>query len=275
MKNRHIGSFLVLLIIAVGFSCFADRPYPRRPGRGRGSGRYSPPSTEKPDRAVLEDRNLVRAEFGGRNGRVQYCRFAENMDMEGAPLLVLILHGRSGSGGDNTRQLATPAVKPFLEYVRGKRIKAVFLLPQCPSGLGWADDDMMALVMEFFDAQSVEYRVPPEKCLLTGFSMGGGACYPLVAYRPGRFAGIWVVSAGGLPEMAQGVRGDFYISNGGEDRVIPVANAERMAAALRRGGCAVKLEILPGKGHVDGGHAAYRGKGLDWFFKPAGARRGP
>ena len=268
MKDPRVRVFLVLLSVAVGLGCFAERPYNRRPGRGRGTGRYSPPPAEKPDRAVLEDKNLVRDRFRGSAGELPYCRFAENMDMSGAPLLVLILHGKTGSGGDNTRQLATPAIKPFLEYVRKHRIKAVLLLPQCPQGSGWVDDDMMALVMEFFDVQRREYRIPPTKCLLTGFSMGGGGCYPLAANYPGRFAKILVVSAGGLLEMAPGIRGDFYIANGEEDRVIPAANAEKMAAALRDNGCVVQLEILSGKGHVDGGHAAYKSRAREWFFAP-------
>ena len=272
MKDPRVRVFLVLLSVAVGLGCFAERPHYRRPGRGRGTGRYSPPPAERPDRAVLEDRNLFRGRFRGSAGELQYCRFAENMDLSGPPLLVLILHGRTGSGSDNTRQLATPAVKPFLEYVRMKRIKAVFLLPQCPQGRGWVDGDMMELVMEFFDARRRKYDVPPEKCLLTGFSMGGGGCYPLAAAYPGRFARILVVSAGGLPEMARGVRGEFYIANGAEDRVIPAANAEKMAAALRDNGCVVQLEILSGKGHVDGGHAAYKGRARDWFFASAAAR---
>ena len=269
MKDPRFRVFLMLVLVAVGLTCFAERPYPRRrPWYGRADW-YSPPPAELPDRAVLDDGNLVRADFDGRNGRLQYCRFAENMELEGSPLLVLILHGKSGSGDDNTRQLATPAIKPFIEYVRQKRIKAVVLLPQCPRGRGWVDNDMMKLVMEFYDAQCRKYRVPPEKRLLTGFSMGGGGCYPLAAAYPGRFAKILVVSAGGLPEMASGIRGDFYIANGEADRVVPVANAERMAAALRDNGCRVQLEILPGKGHVDGGAAAYRGRGRDWFFAPA------
>ena len=272
MKYPHVKVLLVVLLVAVGLGCFAGRPYRHHPGRGRGAWRYPSPPAEKPDRAVLDDGNLVRDEFDGRNGKLLYCRFAENMDREGAPLLVLILHGRSGSGSDNAQQLATPAIKPFLEHVRKNRIKAVFLLPQCQQGSGWVDDDMMKLVMEFFDAMSRKYGAPPRKCLLTGFSMGGGACYVLAAANPGRFARIWVVGAGGFPEMAKGMRGDFYISGGGEDRVVPVANAEKMAAALRDHGCEVQLEILPGKGHVDGGAAAYRGKGRDWFFAPAAAR---
>ena len=69
--------------------------------------------------------------------------------------------------------------------------------------------------------------------------------------------------------MASGIRGDFYIANGEEDRVIPVANAEKMAAALRANGCNVQLEILPRKGHVDGGRAAYEGRSREWFFAPA------
>ena len=238
----------------------------RRGRMGRDRGRYSPPPSERPDRAILEDKNLVRKRFHGSTGELQYCEFAENPELKTAPILVLVLHGKNGSGSDNTQQLSTPAIGPFLEYVRKNRIKAVLLLPQCPQRRGWVDDDMMKLVVEFFDAKSREFRTPPEKRLLTGFSMGGGACFLLAAKVPSRFSKILVVSAAGLPEMAKGVRGSFYIAIGEADRVISAANAEKMAKALRDNGSNVQLEILPGKDHVGGGRAAYRGRAREWLF---------
>ena len=66
------------------------------------------------------------------------------------------------------------------------------------------------------------------------------------------------------------MRGNFRIAIGAQDRVVPPANAERMARALRDNGCRVFLEIIPGLGHVAGGRAAYRGPARKWFFGRSG-----
>ncbi len=223
---------------------------------------------EAPDRAVVDDRNLVRGDFsvGEAGKKLYYCRFSENLGRPGSPLLILILHGRNGAGNDNTQQLSAPAVRPFLEYVRAHRIKAVLLIPQCPPGRSWVDDDMMKLVMAFFEAKAKEYRVPPENRLLTGFSGGGEGCCFLAAEHPGRFARVLLVGSVGSPDAVRKMRGDFYIAIGAEDRAVPPSNAERMARTLLDNGSRVRLEIISGTGHVDGGRAAYRGVARRWFF---------
>ena len=152
------------------------------------------------------------------------------------------------------------------KYIRRRRIKAVLLLPQCPDSRSWVDDDMAKLVMAFLDAKMKEFHAPAANCLVTGFSTGGEACYPLCAAYPGRFARVLAVGCGGRPDTARGVRGSFYIAIGDRDRVVPPANAERMAQALRDSGCRVRLELIPGRDHVDGGWAAYRGAAREWFF---------
>lgn len=274
MKSVFAAVFwAVVMVTAWCVECFARPPRPPQPPpRYRGNTFYLPGRVRprlEPDRAVLDDPDLARDLFRGSRGDLYYCRFAKNMERPGAPLLVVVLHGRSGCGDDNRSQLATPALRPFLDFVRARGIKAVFLVPQCPTGSMWVDDGMMRLVVELASAKRREYGVPRRNMLLTGFSMGGGACCELMADYPGVFAKALVVSSGGRLETAKKARGEFYFSIGANDLVVPPANAERMAEALRAAGRRVRFEKIPGRGHLDGGMAAYSGEACIWLLRPA------
>jgi len=261
----------VMLTAAWCSESFGRPPRPPHPHRRGGEVYYFPGRVTlrlEPDRRATDDADLVRDVFRGSAGDLNYCIFAKNMDRPGAPLLVVILHGKSGSGEDNASQLANPAIGPFLEYAAAKRIKAVFLVPQCPRKSAWVDDEMMKLVVELASAKRRQYSVPDENMLLTGFSMGGGACCEFAADYPGFFAKFLIVGAAGRAEAAKKARGEFYLAVGANDRVVPPANVEATAELLGRAGCRVRLEKLSGRGHLDGGIAAYSGEARVWLLRP-------
>ena len=129
-------------------------------------------------------------------------------------------------------------------------------------------DEMMKLVVELASAKQRQYSVPDENMLLTGFSMGGGACCELAADYPGFFAKFLIVGAAGRAEAAKKARGEFYLAVGANDRVVPPANVEATAERLGRAGCRVRLEKLSGRGHLDGGIAAYSGEARVWLLRP-------
>lgn len=216
------------------------------------------------------EQSIHREFFQGRNGGISYCRLDENMDLPGIPYLVLVLHGRSGSGDDNSRQLSSPVIQPLLDFVRSSRKKTVILVPQCPSSRDWlrgGSSSMLSIAFELAEQICRKYRIPPEKRFITGVSMGGGACYALMAEHPGFFSRAMIVSAGGRPETVARMRGDFYLIHGTADRLIPVERVERMVSALRRNqNCRVQLKLLRGKGHADGADAACTSESLKWLF---------
>ena len=55
-----------------------------------------------------------------------------------APAIVIFLHGGSGAGDDNERQMRTPAVKQIHDHLTRNNIKAFFLVPQCDDDASWS-----------------------------------------------------------------------------------------------------------------------------------------
>ena len=56
------------------------------------------------------------------------------------PILVIYLHGGSGGGSDNKKQIKVPAVGKIYDYLNANNVKAYFLVPQCPSNASWNGD---------------------------------------------------------------------------------------------------------------------------------------
>lgn len=55
-----------------------------------------------------------------------------------APAIVIFLHGGSGAGNDNKRQMETPGVRHIYDYLNEHAIKAYFLVPQCDDDASWS-----------------------------------------------------------------------------------------------------------------------------------------
>lgn len=236
---------LVILLGIISLSVLAQRRVPR--------------ATQDVSPALLKTLQVEQHTF---EGSLPYCQNKPQVPVEA---LVVLLHGRSGSGTDNLAQLANPAVKPLLTYVgqTGKRV--LVLMPQAAQRGGWsAVEDKVARLVSF---KIREYHLPADKVYISGVSMGGGGVYSLMATRPGLFSKAVLVSAGGRADMAPKMKGQFLLIHGEQDRVIPFTRAEQMAQALAQNK-AVQVDLWPlaGRGHIDGAQAAYSAKTWDWLF---------
>ena len=240
-----------------------------RGGNGGGGGmrgRMGGASAEPP-KELVEDGNLRRETFSSTNGKVNYCEFLENADAEGPTWLVLIMHGMSNCGDDNLKQLASPSVKPLLDFVRQRKIKALVLIPQCPDRSGWVrgDTPMLEIVNDLVETKRKKHDVSPEHAIITGVSMGGGGCYFYMMKYPNVFKRAIVVSSGGMDSWAKRLRGEFYIAVGTEDQFISVDKVEQMANELGRTQ-KVRFEKLPGVDHIEAAKKTYSGDCWKWAF---------
>ncbi len=251
------------------------RPYPlhRYPPLGGGRRNFSrrPPFPSSGGAAVTSP-GMIRKRFSGKNGTLSYCQFAENMSRPGPPWLLLVLHGRSGSGSDNTSQLVSPALRSLIPYLKKSADKVIVLAPQCPSGQDWTGGrggrSLLPVLDELVREKCREFGIPKEKCLITGVSMGGGACYTFMAEYSGIFARALVVCAACRESAAPRLRGEFYIVHGENDQLIPVERAKRTAELLsRNGNCEVSFFCIPGKDHISCAESAYKADRWKLLFR--------
>ena len=235
-------------------------------GRGGGArpGRMGGASAEPP-KELVNDSNLRRLEFRSRNGDLKYCEFLENGDTEGPMSLVLLMHGLSNSGSDNLRQLAMPAIKPLLNYLRQHKIKALVLIPQCPKDKSWIrDSDMLEILHDLVETKREKYNISYAHSIISGFSMGGGGCFSYMMRHPKVFRKAILVSAGGRAARPDKLQGEFYIAVGSRDRFVSPENSEKFAKELSRKN-KVRFE-MPDLDHIETAQKIYSGDCWDWAF---------
>ena len=137
------------------------------------------------------------------------------------PFLVIYLHGGSGGGSDNKKQMMSPAVGKIYDYLNGNNIKAYFLVPQCPGNASWNGDAPRQrnrggrpspgerrprepqqceaynkYVKALADYYVREFGVDSTRVYVFGSSMGGQGVWYLLADYPDFFAAAMVASGG-------------------------------------------------------------------------------
>ena len=137
------------------------------------------------------------------------------------PILVIYLHGGSGGGSDNKKQMMSPAVGKIYDYLNGNNIKAYYLVPQCPNNASWNGDAPRQrnrggrpspgerrphepqkceaynkYVKALADYYVREFGVDSTRIYVFGSSMGGQGVWYLLADYPDYFAAAMVASGG-------------------------------------------------------------------------------
>src|SRR3989475_526136 len=146
------------------------------------------------------------------------------------------------------------------------RFPAVIVMPQCRKDVWWTDPAMADMAKKTLELSQKEFRGDPQRTYLTGLSMGGYGTWYLAANYPGKFAAIAPICGGILrPEESrkqpaedprpyteaapQVGKTPVWIFRGGADRVVPVAESQHMAEAIKAVGAEVHYTEYPGVGH--------------------------
>jgi predicted peptidase len=194
--------------------------------------------------------------------------------------LLLFLHG-SGERGDDVWLVARHGPPKLLragaDDPATKQLAENFIVvsPQCPKGLWWDPDAVLALLDDVMAA----HKVDAARVYLTGLSMGGFGTWDLAMAHPERFAAI-------VPICGGGPFGSTYLSNlnhkaelrslgvwafhGGQDKTVPLAESERMISLLKRFEVTdVNLTVYPDAAH-DSWTATYANPELyAWLLRHA------
>ncbi len=211
--------------------------------------------------------------------------------------LVVFLHGASGSGTDNVKQLEGGNLYGALVWaLPGSQAKhpAFVLAPQsdwnwpciifdpknppkiaadiklCPPGaLGIG----ARLAFDLIDSLLGSLPIDRARIYVTGHSMGGAGTWHVLAERPGFFAAAVPICGRGHPETVAAFR-DVAIWNfhGARDDVEPVASSRAMIDALRKAGGRPRDTEYPELGHTVFAWAYTEPALVEWLFSQRRAR---
>ena len=185
------------------------------------------------------------------------------------PALIIYLHGRSGSGKDNHKQIESPAVDSIVNYIRKKHMHAYLIAPQCPTTHEWVSsqrspgyiDRVEQLIAYYLETGAVD----PGRVYICGVSMGGQGTWYLVKNHPDIIAAAFIASARQFmvrPEDCTEV--PLYVTVGGEERSAAALNS--FTSGIRELQGNVQFEILPGLDHPRACDQAFSEKRLQWIF---------
>jgi predicted peptidase len=174
--------------------------------------------------------------------------------------LLLFLHG-AGERGYDLQRVKRHGVAHIVE--EQPEFPFIVVSPQCPPRDAWAPEPLLALL----DAIAQHYDVDPERCSVTGLSMGGFGTWAVALAAPARFAAIAPICGGGDPGRVGALRHlPVWAFHGACDPIVPLQRSVEMVEALRQCGGNVQFTVYPEAGH-DAWTATYANPALyTWFL---------
>jgi predicted peptidase len=235
-----------------------------------------------------------------RGERMPYRLYTPSLQPGRTYPLVVFLHGASGSGTDNAKQLEGGNLYGSLVWtlpVNQAKHPAFVLAPQsdwnwpctvfdprnppkvaadiklCPPdalGIG------ARLAFEIIDSLLETLPIDRSRIYVTGHSMGGAGTWHMLAQRPRFFAAAIPICGRGHPETAAAFR-DVPIWNfhGVKDEVEPVASSRAMIEALRKAGGRPRHTEYADLGHNVFAWAYTEPALVEWLFAQGLERPGP
>jgi len=127
-------------------------------------------------------------------------------------------------------------------------LNAIVIAPDSIAG-GWDNDRNEDMVLELMDYVATKYNIDPDRCILTGFSMGGHGTWYIGGRNQNRFSAL--IPIAGAPSLKEGVKWTtpIYAIHSRADEVVPIDPTEKFVAEQKSAGnediVFVALEGLP------------------------------
>lgn len=109
----------------------------------------------------------------------------------------IYLHDSDSSGNNNKSQLDEGATD-LIKYVKNSDTPAFVIIPQCPKGKQWKDDDMLVALDDLVGTWLKKDVVDKSRIYMTGFGMGGEGTWSYVTEFPDNISTIAPVCGGSL-----------------------------------------------------------------------------
>lgn len=181
--------------------------------------------------------------------------------------LLMFLHG-SGERGNNLELVKKHGPPKLID--QGKDFPFIIVSPQCPAGIRWKTNSLIALLDEIIK----NYNVDTNKIYITGLSMGGYGTWKLANEIPERLAAIIPVCGWGDPWTICEI-GDLpvWAFHGAKDNVVPPQKSQDLIDALKACKGNAKLTLYPEANH-DSWSATYDNPEVyEWLLKQSKDQR--
>lgn len=178
--------------------------------------------------------------------------------------LVILLHGTSGRGVDNQRQL-TAANRTAIEFLFAQKgHPCAIAVPQCPSDDQWTRTTYdpqehqrtpdagrtMRLLLSLIRSWGSESGIESKRIYVIGNSMGGYGTWDLLSREPSLIAAAIPVCGGGSLDTTPAIaRIPVWAFHGAQDGIVAVGHSQRMIAAFRQHGGEPRYSEFADAGH--------------------------
>jgi predicted peptidase len=253
--------------------------------------RIEPPPAPLPEEpgspARFEARELRTAE--GQRLRYRLYRPA-NVDPDKKYPLMVFLHGASGRGSDNRKQINGSRLwgsELWTSDEVQQRYPSFVLVPQAdpayaptwvrkwrvPDKPNPARREPLELVRLLIDELTEELPLDRERLYASGYSMGGFGVWIAVSRYPRLFAAAVPISGGGDPSDVGDAETAIWAFHGGADRSVPPRRSRQMVEALRKAGKEPRYTEYAGAGHEIQRRVYAEAAIVDWVFAQRLPRR--
>jgi predicted peptidase len=218
--------------------------------------------------------------FIAANDTLPYRLLKPEVNLEGPFPLVLFLHGAGERGRDNVKH--TQYIdKLFLDSAHRQKFPCYLVAPQCPPEVKWTDMKWketehrqsaeptwpIKRTKHLVDSLIRVLNVDTSRIYVTGLSMGGYGTFDFCA-RYGKVVAAAAPVCGGYDVNAIYAMEhiSFRMYHGAQDMVVPVANSQKMAEAMRKKKIDVQYIELPEVKHDAWLNAYKSSELLEWLF---------
>jgi predicted peptidase len=218
--------------------------------------------------------------FIAANDTLPYRLLKPEVNSEGPFPLVLFLHGAGERGRDNVKH--TQYIdKLFLDPNNRQKFPCYVIAPQCPPEVKWTNMKWketehrqsseptwpIKRTKQLLDSLIHVLNVDTARIYVTGLSMGGYGTFDFCARYANMVAAAVPVCGGyDVRKVSEMQRISFRIYHGAKDMVVPVANSQKIVAAMRNNKMAVHYIELPEVKHDAWLNAYKSSELLEWLF---------
>ena len=173
--------------------------------------------------------------------------------------LLLWLHGGTGRGSDNLKQI-TRDNEIGTHFWTTSAVQGTFpvfvLVPQCPSGEIWADPEFnqpskaLLLALEILGSVQNEFSIDPDRIYVAGQSMGGSGVWSVLQMYPEKWAGALLLAAYDTFTNPHAIaQVPLWVFQGDQDQSVPIDMVRDMMKQLRKVHAQLRYTEYPKAGH--------------------------